>query len=95
MAIIPTENSQLTNIHHVFQPVIFMEIAIAKAETTTRRATTHTQAHIHKHTHNTPQLLTWQHDIKSLAERKQVDDSTVRWYIQGTEIILLPKGPIM
>ena len=50
-----------------------MDIATDKAEVTTRtRATTQTQTH-------TPltQPLTCQHDIKSLAHRKQVDGSTV------------------
>ena len=55
-----------------------MGIATAKAETTTKAGLPHT---------NTPlnsTLLTWQHDIRSLAHRKHVDDSTYVKYIQST-----------
>ena len=45
---------------------VFMDNATAKAEATGRTTT---------HTHTHP--LTWQHDIKSLAHRKQVNGITV------------------
>ena len=47
-------------------PHVFMDIATGKAETTTRTGLP-----------LSTQPLTWQHDIKSLVHRKQVDDSTV------------------
>ena len=50
-----------------------MDIATDKAEASTRTGLPYT----HTHTHTT-QALTWQHDMKSLAHRKQVDGSTVR-----------------
>ena len=36
------------------------------------------QHYYHTHTPPSAQPLTWQHDIKSLPHREQVDDSTVR-----------------
>ena len=48
------------------------------------RATRHTHLHARRHactharTHASSQPLTWQHDIKSLLHREQVDDTTVR-----------------
>ena len=39
---------------------------------------THTHTHTRTHTHTSTQPLTWQHDMKSLAHREQVDGSTVR-----------------
>ena len=50
--------------------ICFMEIATAKAEATNRTGLPHTQTHIHPST----QPLTWQHDIKSLPHREQVDE---------------------
>ena len=40
----------------------------------------HAHAHAHAHTHTPPSTrpLTWQHDIKSLVRREQIDGSTVR-----------------
>ena len=52
----------------------FMDISTAKAEAITRTGLPHR----HTNTHPSTQPLTWQHDIESLAHRKQVDGSTVR-----------------
>ena len=49
-----------------------MEIFTAKAEATTRTGLSH------RHTDTSTQPLTWQHDIKSLPHREQIDGSTVR-----------------
>ena len=55
-----------------------MDIATAKTEVTTRTGLPHTNA-------PTPltQPYTSQHDIKSLAHRKEVDGSMLIRYIQG------------
>ena len=50
----------------------FMEIATVKAEATTRTGLPLA------HTTPSTQPLTWQLDIKLLAHREQIDDSTVR-----------------
>ena len=50
--------------------IFLMEIATAKAGGTTR---TYTPIH----TQPSTQPLTWQHDMKSLSHRKQVNESTV------------------
>ena len=52
-----------------------MDIVTAKSEATTSTWLPHT--HTQTHTHTSTQPLPWQHDIKSLAHRKQVDGSTV------------------
>ena len=48
----------------------FYSIATVKAEATTRTGIQHTQT-------PSSQPLTWQHDIKSLPHREQIDGSTV------------------
>ena len=74
-----------------------MDIASAKAEATTRTELPHTNTHkhTHKHTHPSTQPLTWQHDIKSLMHRKQVDGSTVRTSRGHRNNLLLPEGTLM
>ena len=55
--------------------ILFLEIATAKVEATTRAWLPNT--HAHAHTHPSTQPLTWQHDIKSPVHREQTDGSTV------------------
>ena len=55
----------------VHRHCFLLEIVTAKAEDTTRTGLH--QIHIHL---KSP--LTWQHDIKLLPHRKQIDNSTVR-----------------
>ena len=62
---------------HIPIIIFYMEIANAEARATTRTELPHTHKH-NTHTHPSTQPLTWQHDVKSLAPRKQVDGSTVR-----------------
>ena len=51
---------------------LFMRIATAKAETIFRKMLRHT------YPHPSIQPSTWQHDIKSLLHREQIDTSAVR-----------------
>ena len=72
---------------YVFFKFFFMDIATAKAKANTR-AGYHTQTN----THPSTQPLTWQHAIKSLAHRKQVNGSTLSTSRGHRNNLLLPEG---
>ena len=59
---------------HTFYGIFYMDISTAKAEATTGRGLPHL-----KHTHPSTQPLTWQDDIKSLAQETDCT-STSRGY---------------